>query len=111
MEITFNILRSKEIVNIYDGKRLGRIIDVAFDKQTGKVLGFVLPGIKKVFKKSEDIFIPLDLIKKIGDDVILVKLSPVEEPMQKRRQTEEELRVNRTYVRYKRMAKLNNEKK
>ena len=103
MDITFNTLRSKEIVNIYDGRRLGRIIDVSFDNSTGRVLGFVVPGIKKVFKKSEDIFIPLDLVKKIGDDVILVKLSPVEESVEKRKCSEDEMRAIKTYVRYKRV--------
>lgn len=103
MDITFNTLRSKEVVNLYDGKRLGRIIDVSFDGGSGKVLGFIVPGIKKVFKKTEDIFIPLELVKKIGDDVILVRLAPMEEPIPKKRQSEEELRTAKTYVRYKRI--------
>ena len=51
MEINFSFLRTKEIINIYDGKRLGRIIDVTFDKESGKVLGFIVPGIKKSSKK------------------------------------------------------------
>ena len=106
MEITFSFLRAKEIINIYDGKRLGRIIDVTFEKETGKVLGFIVPGIKKVFKKTEDIFIPLELVKKIGEDVILVKLSPMEEPIQKRKQSEEEIKQIKTYSRYKRTPPL-----
>jgi len=103
MDITFNMLRSKEIVNLYDGKRLGRIIDISFDGQSGRVLGFVIPGIKKVFKKSEDIFIPLELVKKVGEDVILVRLAPLDEPVSRRKQSEEEIRTARTYVRYKRV--------
>ena len=54
MEITFNLLRSKEVVNLYDGKRLGRIIDISFEKETGRVLGFIVPGIKRVFKISRE---------------------------------------------------------
>lgn len=105
MDLTFNLLRSKEIINIYDGKRLGRITDVSFESSTGKLLGFVVPGIKKIFKKSEDIFIPLELVKKIGDDVILVKLSPIEEPVDRRKQTEEEIKNSKTYLRYKRVPR------
>ena len=105
MDLTFNLLRSKEIINIYDGKRLGRITDVSFDSASGRVLGFIVPGIKKVFKKSEDIFIPLELVRKIGDDVILVKLSPIEEPMQRRIQTESEIKNAKTYLRYKRVPR------
>ena len=39
-----------------------------------KVLGFVVPGDKKLFKSKEDLFIPWKNIQKIGDDVILVQL-------------------------------------
>ncbi|MBQ3158083.1 MAG: YlmC/YmxH family sporulation protein [Clostridia bacterium] len=105
MEINFSFLRTKEVINIYDGKRLGRIIDVSFEKETGRVLGVVVPAIKKVFKKSEDIFIPLELIKKIGEDVILVKLSPIDEPITSRKQTEEELKNQRVYARYRKPAR------
>lgn len=78
-EITFCEMREKEIVNLFDGKRLGRVLDLVFDSTTNTVLGVVVPGIKKLFsKKTDDIFIPLELIEKIGDDVILVRLEPVE---------------------------------
>ena len=72
MEITFNNLRSKDVVNLYDGKRLGRIIDVSFSKETGRVLGFIIPGVKKAFRKIDDIFIPLELINPTWKDIIEV---------------------------------------
>lgn len=74
MEISFTDLKEKEIVNVYDGKRLGRIIDILFDAASGAVRGIVVPGDKKLFHKSDDIFVPLERLKKIGDDVILVSL-------------------------------------
>ena len=74
MEISFADLKEKEIINIYDGKKIGRIIDVLFDIESGVVRGIVVPAEKKLFRKGEDIFIPLEKLKKIGDDVILVKL-------------------------------------
>ena len=101
MEVTFNNLRSKEVINLYDGKRLGKIIDVVFSKDDGRVVGFVLPAIKKVFKKNDDIFIPLELIRKIGDDVILVKLMPVGETVN----IQEKNNQSKVYVRYKRVDK------
>lgn len=77
-EITFCQMREKEIVNLYDGKRLGRVLDLVFDSSTNAVLGIVVPAIKKMFsRKTDDIFIPLGLIEKIGDDVILVRLEPL----------------------------------
>ena len=74
MEVCFLDLKEKEIVNVYDGKKLGRIIDILFDTASGQVKGIVVPGDKKIFRKNEDIFVPLDRLKKIGDDVILVSL-------------------------------------
>ena len=74
MEISFADLKEKEIINIYDGKKIGRIIDGLFDIENGVVRGIVVPAEKKLFRKGEDIFIPLEKLKKIGDDVILVKL-------------------------------------
>jgi YlmC/YmxH family sporulation protein len=74
MEISFADLKEKEIINVYDGKKLGRIADILFDGSSGSVQGIVVPYEKKLFRKSDDIFIPLEKIKKIGDDVILVGL-------------------------------------
>lgn len=74
MEVSFSDLKEKEIINIYDGKKLGHIVDILFDHETGTIQGVVVPGERKLFKKSDDIFIPLGKLKKIGDDVILVSL-------------------------------------
>ena len=74
MDISFGELKNKEIINILDGRRLGHIIDILFENSTGTVMGIVVPGEKKLFRKNEDVFIPLELIRKIGDDVILVRL-------------------------------------
>lgn len=73
MDISYNELKSKEIVNLCDGTKMGRVIDVIFSGESGKVLGFVVPGEKHVFKKNEDVFIPLEKVRRIGDDVILVR--------------------------------------
>lgn len=102
MEISFSELRCKEVINLYDGKRLGRIVDISFNKDSGMVLGFIVPAEKKLFKKNEDIFIPLCNIKKIGEDVLLVKLSPIEEDIKKPKLTEKQIEENKIYARYKR---------
>ncbi len=74
MDIAFTDLKEKEIINVNDGKKLGHIIDFLFDIESGQVKGVVVPGSRKIFRKAEDIFIPLEKIRKIGGDVILVKL-------------------------------------
>ena len=103
MEISFSLIRSKDVVNIYDGKRLGRAIDILFDAGSGKVLGIVLPGIKKMFRKNEDIFVPIENLKKIGDDVILVKLSPEQSESGHQVVDKRQIELNKTYARYRRI--------
>ncbi len=77
METSFLELRCKEVVNVVDGKRLGHIVDVCFNLQTGCLQGIVVPGEKSfwnVFKSGMELFIPLSQIVKVGEDAILVEL-------------------------------------
>lgn len=73
MDISYNDLRVKEIINLSDGSKMGHVIDVIFDSDAGRIKGFVAPGEKHIFKKSEEIFIPLEKVRRIGDDVILIR--------------------------------------
>ena len=100
MEISFVDIREKEVINIYDGKKLGHIIDIIFDRPTGKVTGIVVPGIKRFMRKTEDIFVPIENLKKIGEDVLLVKLAPQENIVTAKNIAEQE--QLKTYLRYKR---------
>lgn len=80
MELTFCELRAKEVVNICDGKQLGNIIDMVFDSCCARITGIVVPCEKtfmSLFKNNNDIFIPYNCIRKIGKDVILVELTPI----------------------------------
>jgi len=73
---TFLELREKIVVNICDGRQLGRVCDVEFSC-FGKVLGIIVPGCKKFFKNlssSDSIFIPWNRIVKFGADTVLVEL-------------------------------------
>ena len=75
MEISYNELRCKEVVNLQNWAKMGKIVDLIFDSNGKNVLGVVVPGIRKLFKNAEDIFVPWCNISKIGDDVILVSLN------------------------------------
>ena len=58
-ELSFLELRTKEIVNCIDGRKLGRIIDLIFNADSGKVKGIIAPYCRKgFFSKSQDIYIP-----------------------------------------------------
>lgn len=75
MEVSFSELRSKDVVNLVDGKKLGRACDMIINTQSKSVLGLVVPGQRKIFKAAEDVFVPWSNIEKIGDDVILIRLN------------------------------------
>ena len=70
--------RQKEVINIYDGKRLGYVCDVDIDMVKGVLNAIIVPGNGKVlglFGKDDDYVIPWNKIKTIGDDIILVDYS------------------------------------
>ena len=74
MEMSYTDLRAKEVVNLQNGARMGKIIDMIIDSNGKSVLGLVVPGARKIFRSSEDVFIPWCNIAKIVNDVILVSL-------------------------------------
>lgn len=69
--------KHKEVINIKDGKRLGFVQDVCADLESGNITSIIVPGSNKilsVFSGVNDIVIPWQQIKCIGDDVILVEI-------------------------------------
>ncbi len=78
METTLGELKSKEVINIIDGARLGRVGDLVFDLPSGRINGFIVPGrssfLGLIKNTNNSIYIPFNQICKIGEDVILVEL-------------------------------------
>ena len=69
--------KHKEVININNGKRLGFVQDVCADLDTGKITHISVPGSNKmmnIFSSNNEIVIPWDNIKCIGDDLILVEI-------------------------------------
>lgn len=67
--------KHKEVINIKDGKRLGYVQDVTADFKTGTIKEIIVPGNTKffnLFSAGNEITIPWDSIKIIGEDIILV---------------------------------------
>lgn len=70
-------LQRKDIININDGKIVGRIIDIDIDETNGNLINLIIDRtkyIKSLFVSEEGSKITFDQIKKIGTDVILVDL-------------------------------------
>ncbi|MCQ2445823.1 MAG: YlmC/YmxH family sporulation protein [Clostridia bacterium] len=68
-------LRLREVINIHDGTRYGYVCDVELDYQTGRIRSVIIPGSARLMGflgRREDIVIPWECIRKIGDDIILV---------------------------------------
>ena len=73
MEVSFSQLRTKEVINTQDGRKLGRVCDVVLCYPENKWIGLVVPG-GKGFGRRQELFLELWHIVKIGEDVILVNV-------------------------------------
>ena len=69
--------KHKEVINIKDGKRLGYVQDVCADLDSGIITSIIVPGSNKIinfFSSNNDIVIPWEKVKCIGEDLILVEI-------------------------------------
>ena len=78
MELTFDELKKRDVINVADGRSLGSVIDLRLSFPKGVLLGIYVPGRKRsglfgLFDKSS-VYISENRIIKIGGDVILVNL-------------------------------------
>ena len=78
MDISFRELQKRDVINVPDGKNLGKITDLVLDFPRGVMTGIYVPGKKqnlfsRLFSRTE-IFIDRSRIVKIGGDVILVDI-------------------------------------
>jgi len=72
-------LIGKEIVNIYNGARLGVVgeSDMDIDVDSGEIRSIILPkknNIINLWVDRQQLVIPWDAVKKIGAEVIIVDL-------------------------------------
>ena len=69
-------LQKKDIVNIKDGKKIGKIVDAKINSE-GFIEYLVVDerrNIRNILSSNNDINISFKQIKRIGSDVILVEL-------------------------------------
>ena len=70
-------LQRKDIINVNDGRIIGRIIDAEINDKDGTLESLVLEKskyIRSLFSSENDIKIKYTQIKKLGSDVILIDL-------------------------------------
>ena len=78
MKCTLSEIRSKEIISLRSGTKLGYADDIEFETDNMTVRSLVIYGRLKLFGllgRDEDMVISGDHIEKIGTDTILVSCS------------------------------------
>lgn len=75
-------LSGKEIINLYDGSRLGIIgnTDLVIDEKDGKIINLLIPNKKaQIFSLGERSFcdVSWDAIRKIGPDIVIIEMQNV----------------------------------
>ena len=73
----FSELKCKEVVNVRDCRRMGRVTDFEFDECTGTIHKIIVPGIsgkswKCLFGCDTEYSVAWQDIKQIGPDIIMV---------------------------------------
>ncbi|MBD5632622.1 MAG: hypothetical protein HDP34_05275 [Clostridia bacterium] len=80
MQVKFSELKQKDVINVVDGRNLGRVFDMAFNFPENDVCGFFVPGCKGFHFSKQEIFLPINCVQKIGKDAVLVKFDNGEKP-------------------------------
>ncbi len=70
-------LQRKDIINLRNGKKVGRIIDVEINTIDGTLMSLVIEKryFKSLFSSDSDVLIKFNQIKKMGEDVILIDMN------------------------------------
>lgn len=77
MEFSFHQLKQKDVINITDGKNLGKVCDISISFPECNFLGITVPGCKGFkWTNKRETFVFAKQIVQIGEDAILVKTEP-----------------------------------
>lgn len=68
-------IQNKDVINLNSGMKVGNIIDIKINSETGKIESLILEKKKfsSIFNSNDEIEIYWTQIDKIGEDVILVE--------------------------------------
>ncbi len=70
-------LQRKDIVNINDGRIIGRVIDADINEKDGTLMSLIIEKnkyLKNIFSSESEVTIRFEQIKKLGSDVILIEI-------------------------------------
>ncbi len=68
-------IQHKDVINIKNGMKVGNIIDIKVNSESGKIESLILERKKfsSIFSSNDEVEIYWNQINKIGEDVILVE--------------------------------------
>ena len=81
-------MRDKEVININDGAKVGFICDLEVETKTAEITALIIYGKLRLFGllgREEDMVIPWENVKLIGDDTVLVDYQPIEYAAKKKK--------------------------
>jgi len=68
-------LQSKDVVNVVDGSKLGKITDMEIEASSGKIISIIVQPYSRMinfFSSGNQVIIPWNQIIKIGGEVVIV---------------------------------------
>lgn len=82
-------LAGKEIINLHDGARLGRVSDaeLVFDPETGEIVSLMVYGkgwLGGWLGFNHSVTVPWEAVRRVGPEVLIIEMSMARQP---RRQT------------------------
>ncbi len=80
MKVKFSELRKMDVISVTDGKNLGRVCDVTLRFPENDVLGITAAGGKGFRFNKQEVFLPVNTIVKIGEDVVLTNVNDKKPP-------------------------------
>ena len=77
----FRMFAAREVICLQSGRKIGYADDILFDPKQAKLTGVVIYGRNRWFSAIDDLFIPWEEVKLIGEDTLLVgradKMPPI----------------------------------
>ena len=74
--MTLSELRTKEVIDVQDGRRLGKVMDLEFSVEDSRITALVVPSetsfLQSLRGEKCGLVIPWEDVRRIGDDIILV---------------------------------------
>ena len=81
-------MRDKEVINVKDGTKLGNVDDLEIETDGATVSSIVIYGKLRffgLFGREDDVIVPWDKIKVVGEDTVLVDAD--EQPHRRRKRS------------------------